>query len=233
MADITLINLNMLYVRYSDSYDRELHLPLGLLYLTSVLEKAGYEVDFRDYQRDDTADPFDLDTFANFAAEPAPIIGISCMANLLPFAILAARKLKERYPDRTLILGGVGAKAVERQVLDRFPWIDLIAHGEAENAVVPLMKALKNGRDLSRVPGIFFRSADGQVAENAPPERIKELHTIGRPAYHKVDLKAYDAYGMISSRGCPTSVAFARWRRSGTTSVFSVRPRTSWPKCGN
>jgi len=44
MADITFINLNMLFVRYSDSYDKDLHLPLGLLYLTSVLEEAGYEV---------------------------------------------------------------------------------------------------------------------------------------------------------------------------------------------
>jgi anaerobic magnesium-protoporphyrin IX monomethyl ester cyclase len=198
----------MLFVRYSDSYDRELHLPLGLLYLTTVLETAGYEVDFRDYQRCDTADPFDLNTFAAFAIHPAPIIGISCMANLLPFAILAARTLKERYPDRIVILGGVGAKAVERQVLARFPWIDLIAHGEAEKAVVPLMEALKNGGDLSRVPGIFYRTATGDIAENAPPERIRELQSIGRPAYHKVDLKAYDAYGMVSSRGCPYRCSF-------------------------
>ena len=33
MADITLLNLNMLYLRYYDNVDRELHLPLGPLYL--------------------------------------------------------------------------------------------------------------------------------------------------------------------------------------------------------
>jgi anaerobic magnesium-protoporphyrin IX monomethyl ester cyclase len=208
MADITLINLNMLFIRYSDSYDKELHLPLGPLYLTTVLEKAGYEVDFRDYQRCDADDPFDMETFARFAADPAPIIGLSCMANLLPFAILAARELRKRYPDRTIVLGGVGAKAVERQVLARFPWIDLIAHGEAENAIVPLVQALQNGKDLSHVPGIFYRTKGRDIAVNEPPERITDLQTIGRPAYHKVDLKAYDAYGMISSRGCPYRCSF-------------------------
>ena len=37
-AAITLVNLNMLYIRYADSHDKELHLPLGLLYLTRVIE---------------------------------------------------------------------------------------------------------------------------------------------------------------------------------------------------
>jgi hypothetical protein len=87
MADITFVNLNMLFVRYADAYDKELHLPLGLLYLTTVLERAGYDVDFRDYQTCPADDPFDLDAFAAFCAKPAPIIGLSCMANLLPFRI--------------------------------------------------------------------------------------------------------------------------------------------------
>ena len=117
MDSITLVNLNMLYVRYVDSYDQELHLPLGLLYLCRVLEEAGIGVDFRDYQTCREDDPFDLDVFVDFCKDSAPIIGLSCMANLLPFTILAAQKLKEHYPDRTIVLGGVGAKAVEERIV--------------------------------------------------------------------------------------------------------------------
>ncbi len=208
MADITFVNLNMLFVRYSDSYDKELHLPLGLLYLTTVLEQAGYDVDFRDYQMCQADDPFDLDAFVEFMSDPAPIIGVSCMANLLPFTILATQRLKARYPDSTIVLGGVGAKAVEEKVLNRFPWIDLIAHGEAEGSIVPLVKALQNGGDVSTVPGLFYRAADGTIACNSPPKRIEKLDRIQRPAFHKVELGAYDAYGMISSRGCPYQCSF-------------------------
>ncbi len=208
MADITFVNLNMLYVRYSDTYDRELHLPLGLLYLTSVLERDGFEVDFRDYQMCPSADPFDLDAFVAFVTDPAPIIGVSCMANLLPFAILATERLKARYPNRPIVLGGVGAKAVERELLQRFPWIDLIAHGEGENSIVPLVNALLNGGDVADVPGIFYRREDGGIACNEPPPRIDQLDRIMRPAYHKVRLEDYDAYGMISSRGCPYKCSF-------------------------
>ncbi len=208
MADITFINLNMLFVRYSDAYDKELHLPLGLLYLTSVLENADYEVDLRDYQTCDSDDPFDMDTFVEFCSDPAPIIGLSCMANLLQFTILAAKRLKERYPDTTIVLGGVGAKAVEKKVLERFSWIDIVAQGEAENSIIPLIEALKNSEDLTGVPGVFFRTADGTVMCNEPPARIEDLDTIPRPAYHRVDLNAYDAYGMVSSRGCPYKCTF-------------------------
>ena len=57
-ADITLVNLNMLFVRYYDKVERELHVPLGTLYLTASLEQAGLAVDFRDYQLCPAEDPF-------------------------------------------------------------------------------------------------------------------------------------------------------------------------------
>lgn len=215
MADITLINLNMLYVRYVDSVDKELHLPLGPLYLVSALEAAGIDVDFRDYQLADVEDPFDIQAIAKFCADPAPIIGLSCMANLLPFTVLAAKELKARYPQCTIVLGGVGPKAVEAALLERFPWIDLIAHGEGERAAVSLVRALSNGDgntgapDLSRVPGLFYRSGNGGgIQRTEPAPRIEQLDDVLLPAYERVPVERYDAYGMITSRGCPYKCSF-------------------------
>ncbi|HOS92476.1 MAG TPA: hypothetical protein PLQ54_04135, partial [Armatimonadota bacterium] len=93
-ADITLVNLNMLYMRYYDKVERELHVPLGSLYLTSALEQAGFEVDFRDYQLNDHPEPFSAEAILEFTRDPAPVVGFSCMANLLPFAVLALQKVK-------------------------------------------------------------------------------------------------------------------------------------------
>jgi radical SAM superfamily enzyme YgiQ (UPF0313 family) len=219
MADITLVNLNMLFVRYVDGTEKELHFPLGLLYLVTALEKAGMSVDFRDYQFADCDDRFAVDSIAEFCKNPAPVIGLSCMANLLPFAILAARELKARYPGRTVILGGVGPKFVERKILDRFPWIDMIAYGEGEESCVELVRATSEGNDLSTVPGLFYR-ADGQIRQTATAERIADLDTTGYPAFHHTDVKRYDAYGMITSRGCPYLCTFCSvapiWGRKPT-----------------
>ncbi|MBM4372359.1 MAG: radical SAM protein [Deltaproteobacteria bacterium] len=206
-ADITLVNLNMLLIRYVDALERELHVPLGPLYLVTALEEAGLRVDFRDYQLSDAAEPMLPSAVADFCADPAPIIGLSCMANLLPFTILAAKEIKARYPDRTLVLGGVGPKAVEAELLKRFPWIDLIAHGEGERSAVELVRALRDRGDLSRVPGLFLRGPHGIVRTESPP-RIEDLESIGLPAFGRIDYPRYAGHNVITSRGCPYECTF-------------------------
>src|SRR4030042_3448307 len=131
-ADITLLNLNMLYLKYYDKIDRERHLPLGPLYLTRALEDAGFQVDFRDYQMNSFEEPFRLENCLSFLEGSTQIVGISVMANLLPFALLLSQELKRRHPEKTVVLGGVGPKSVERIILERFPQIDVIACGEGE-----------------------------------------------------------------------------------------------------
>lgn len=205
-ADLTLVNLNLLFMRYGEQIERERHVPLGCLYLTTALERAGFTVDFRDYQLCESGDPFELETFLAFVVDPAPVIGLSCMANLLPFTLLAAQALKDRYPDRKIVLGGVGSKAVEDQVLRRFPWVDVVVRGEAESTGPELMRALDGG-DLATVRGISYRK-NGGVAHNPDRPRIRELDAIGLPAFQKVDLSRYKGYGMMTSRGCPYPCTF-------------------------
>ncbi len=206
-ADITLVNLNMLFVRYYDKVERELHVPLGTLYLTASLEQAGLAVDFRDYQLCPAEDPFAREAILRHLADPAPIIGLSCMANLLPFTILTAKTLKEAYPDRTIALGGVGPFGVEEPILARFPWIDVIAYGEGERSGPALVKALRTGGDLRDVPGIVFRHGD-EIVRTPPAPRIEDLDSIPGPAYHHIDLGRYEGYNLMSSRGCPYPCTF-------------------------
>ncbi|MCW5555830.1 MAG: radical SAM protein [Verrucomicrobiae bacterium] len=205
-SDLTLINLNMLFMRYGEQIERERHVPLGCLYLTAALEDAGFKVDFRDYQLCESGDPFDVETFLSFVANPAPVIGLSCMANLLPFTLLAAKALKERYPDRKIVLGGVGTKAVEDKVLSRFPWIDVIARGEGEETGPELLRALAGGK-LAAVHGMSYRH-NGSTAHNPDRPRIRNLDGIRFPAFKKTDLSRYQGYGMMTSRGCPYPCTF-------------------------
>jgi anaerobic magnesium-protoporphyrin IX monomethyl ester cyclase len=206
-ADITLLNLNMLYVRYSDRTDRERHLPLGPLYLARALENAGFRVDFRDYQLNACEDPFLIENGVAFLEGSAPIIGISVMANLLPFALLLSREIKRRWPEKRIVLGGVGAKSVEEELLRRFPEIEVVAYGEGERSGPVLVEHLVRGKDLGDCPSIFYRN-NGDIARTAPCPRITRLEQVAYPAYHLTDLSGYSGLGMITSRGCPFQCAF-------------------------
>ncbi len=206
-ADITLVNLNMLFMRYGEEIERELHVPLGPLYLTRAMEDAGYSVDFRDYQCVPSDEPFEMEVFLDFLRDPAPVIGLSCMANLLPFTILAVRAIRERWPDRRIVLGGVGTKAVEEKILTRFPWIDIICRGEAEETGPDLLGVLGRGGDLGQVAGISYRT-NGAVHHTPDRPRLTQLDAIPFPAFEKVDLARYAGYGMMTSRGCPYPCTF-------------------------
>jgi radical SAM superfamily enzyme YgiQ (UPF0313 family) len=223
-ADLTLVNLNMLFMRYGEEVERELHVPLGPLYLTRALEDAGLAVDFRDYQCVPAEDPFDMEQFLGFLVEPAPVIGLSCMANLLPFTILAMRALREEFPDRKLVLGGVGSKAVEEKLLRRFPWIDVICRGEGERTGPDLIRALRRGGDLAAVEGISFRSGD-RIVHTPDRPRIEELDAIPLPAFEKVDLSRYAGYGMMTSRGCPYPCTFCSVAPVWNLESYSRSPR--------
>jgi anaerobic magnesium-protoporphyrin IX monomethyl ester cyclase len=208
MADITILNLNMLYVRYYDAVERERHLPLGPLYVTAALERAGYSVDFRDYQLHEAEEIFSSAEIARSLEGSAPIVGFSCMANLLPFTLLAMRDYKRAHPEKTLILAGVGPKSVEQAILERFPWVDVIVRGEAETSAPLLLAALRQRAGLASVPGVSYRDADGRVCHTERPPRIKDLDTIAAPAYHQIELERYTGFGLITSRGCPYQCTF-------------------------
>jgi len=214
-ADVTLVNLNMLYVRYVDRVEREIHLPLGPLYVAAALERAGLEVDFRDYQACDARELLSEASITSFLDGSSDILFVSCMANLLPFTVLALRRYRHDHPGSFIALGGVGPASIERQLLDACPWIDAIAFGEGEGTAVALARALKRrssgavlrGADLSAVPGVVWRRG-GQVVANPAFPRIENLDDSPFPAWHLLDLSLYRGMNMVSSRGCPYPCTF-------------------------
>ncbi len=187
--DVTLVNLNLYLARVSGHLNRQCYVPLGLLYIAAVLEEAGYEVELIDYQLFSQAELFDAEMFVRSVGDTGMLVGISCMSNLLPFAILCAQRFKERQPGCRTVLGGVGPSPVAREIVDTFPFVDAVAVGEGELTALELARG-----DLSRLH---------------PPRPVTDLDILPLPAYSLLNLDLYDASpSIITSRGCPYSCAF-------------------------
>ena len=99
--DITLVNVSTA-VPCGEGGKREVYLPLGCLYLVAALERAGIEVEFRDYQLHalGSEDPLDVDSLVSFLDASSPVVAISCMVSMLPFVLLATKRFKELRPGR-------------------------------------------------------------------------------------------------------------------------------------
>lgn len=189
LPDVTLINMNLMLVKSNKGFDQQNYIPLGILYIASYLEREGINVEFADYQTFSEACNFDVELLIDVLKDPGKIVGISCMTNLLPFTIYFCKKYKEVYPDRKLVLGGVGPSPVADEILKSFSFIDAVITGEGEINMLKFVKGNFNCCPSSDYP--------------------KNLNDIPLPAYHLLDFAKYDAApSIITSRGCPFRCTF-------------------------
>lgn len=169
--------------------------PLGILYLSAVLKKAGHTVKVIDLAGKGTNLP-NLDY--------ADITGITATTAQFPFAIELYWKLREEGFDN-IIIGGPHA-TIDPQSCLRVGF-DHVIIGEGEKAIL----------DHINYPQFFAKKRDSlQTAF------IEDLDSLPWPDRNSIDLKSYHyeldgrkCTNIISSRGCPYSCAFCckNWGR--------------------
>ena len=226
-ADITLANVGVSNPRT---------VPVGPLYVAAVLDRGGYRVDFRDRT---SSSYWELDPRALAASldDSAAILGVGCISDTLPFAVAALAEFKTRHPGTTVILGGPGPTGVARDLVEAFPFIDVVVAGEGEETTLEVMRCLTDrggasnpqadaSAGLAGVSGISYR-AEGCVHTNPARERIRDLDRLPFPLYDAVALEKYPMVNIVSSRGCPYHCTFCdvapMWsRKNFRRSVESV-----------
>jgi len=206
MADVTLA-----YVDLIGDADRSL--PLGPLYIAGFLQSRGTSCEIRDYSlwasftdKEALESP---ESLCAFLEGSAPIVGISCMSNTVPFVLASVDAVKRRAPERTIVLGGYGTFACAKLVLERFPAVDFVMTGPGEAPMLALVERLRDGGSLSAVPGLVYRDGD-RVVEN-PPLALDTaaLDALPMAAYELIDLNDYPRPpSVVTARGCPFDCAF-------------------------
>ncbi len=208
MSDITIVNLTRSYVERNTP---DTFVPLGPLYITAALERAGFAVEFKDYLTRGTcvneAGASLAESVFSFLQDCAPVLGISCVGSMLPAILVAIQRIKALHPEKTIILGGIGAAGVAEELLRDFPYVDIVVKGEGEETIVEVMECIKAGKGFEAVHGISFRSRDRIVANKRRPW-IRDLDRIPFPAYTQILFDDYSVIPIISSRGCPYQCAF-------------------------
>lgn len=177
--------------------------PLGLLYVASALEKAGYSVKVFDTQIDD----WDIKK----AGKP-DIAGIYCNTSNYRKALELAEEIKLNL-SIPIVFGGPHVTTRPIEVLKN-DCVDYAVIGEGENSVVGLLGSLDNPKTIN---GIGFKR-NGRLIINPKRSLIKNLDELPLPARHLVSLNKYkpspNQYKrlpmttMMVSRGCPFNCTF-------------------------
>lgn len=189
--------------RIAEKKDVPTYQHIGLGYLASVIEKAGYDLKVIDAKLERLGIEEVLEEIKKHSPD---ILGITSMTHEVVTAAEIAIRYKKLDPGVTVVLGGVHVTALPKETLKEFPQVDVGIIGEGEVTFPSIIKVVEaGGKDFSGISGVVYRNRDGDINFNRS-EWIENLDELPRPAWkYFPDAKNYM---IITSRGCPYDCVF-------------------------
>lgn len=204
------MTLNILLARIET--ERDLYLPLGLMYIADALQKAGYNPTILHVHSSGMRD------FRTAVRELEPIlVGFSVTTGRHILPTLEASRLAHD-AGVPVIWGGVHPTILPELCLNE-SCVDAVVLGEGEITLVELADRLGdegrwNPPSLTDIPGTAIK-LENTCCFNEPRDLVKDIDRY-RPAYHLVDIPRYymsvgdsvRGLQVTTSRGCPYNCGF-------------------------
>jgi radical SAM superfamily enzyme YgiQ (UPF0313 family) len=208
------MNKKILFIIH-DLYQNDVEFPLGVGYLSAVLQKQGYKIDIANqdlyhWSNEETVDKWVKNNSYD-------IIGMGFLsARFVETVLPLCKEINKHKGNALLVLGGHGATATPEYIL-KATQADIIVMGEGEETIIDLMEHLDNYESLK---GIAYRKGNQiTVNERRPP--IKDLDSIPFPAWNLFPMEKYRStcqymgqdkneysFPMLTSKGCTNKCRF-------------------------
>lgn len=230
--------LSHAYFLDEDAHEREVVMPyppLGLLYLSSFLKRAGFSVMVHD------------STFSSPEELAARLETLRPMVFGLYVTLLTRHRALDlirlaKSLGCAVVLGGPEPGPYAAEYLRR--GADVVVVGEGEETLESLLPVLL-GEDrsaLASVAGIVYREPSGEVVATTPRPLRRELDSIPWPDRDAIDLGLYletwrhhhggSTVSLITARGCPYTCSWCSHAVFGQShrrrSVTDVADEVEW-----
>jgi len=196
--------------------------PLGLASLAGTLEAEDISVTILDL----AAGPVGPEGLAASLKRLQPkVVGVGGMTLALGSIGKLLSTARRALPDATLVLGGPCMEDYPREVLMRFPDLDLAVAGEGEVTFREVVRRRLAGANLVGIEGTVFRM-EAEACLAPPRAPVTDLDRLPRPAYHLIEFARYSPVisrgrgfaTMYTTRGCPYNCRYCH-RQSWLTRV--------------
>lgn len=179
----------------------------GIGSLSSVLKRRGHQTSLCHL----TAKPQTPALFEKIEAFKPELIGFSTVTSLFPYVRELSNFLKEKYPNTTIICGGIHP-TLHPDCINEAEGLDAICRGEGEYALAELVEKMEAGKDYFNTLNFWFKSGTGIIRNPLRP-LIDDLDELPFP-----DRKIFNHQGLIdiihgfarffSGRGCPFNCTY-------------------------
>ena len=197
--------------------------PLGICYLSSVLNKENYHIDIIDQ----AAMGFNLTQIVKWIKKRDPdILGFSTLtaSGSGISAAMTSIEVKKWNPNIKIVFGNRHVTHNDYRILNKYPEVDICVRGEGELTFIELVSAIEKNKPLKDIKGITYRD-NGTIKRNIERPLIKDLDSLPFPDRKALKLEYTGSFGglefapegftsMTSSRGCPYQCAFCYGKRS-------------------
>lgn len=136
------------------------------------------------------------------------VVGFSCYIWNIEYVLYVAENLKKVCPHVMIVLGGPEVSYDAEQVLERYPYVDLVMIGEGEHTFREFLECYMEGRmdtGLSGVCGLCFRQKEKCVV--TPPRMPADMNELRFPYRNVTDMENRIIY-YETIRGCPFSCSY-------------------------
>jgi radical SAM superfamily enzyme YgiQ (UPF0313 family) len=205
------------------------YVPLGVLALATVLRNDGFDAEILDVNAICKDSAFQGMTEAIVAAKP-DVVGFSTWCNYYLDLTQAAKRIREKLPDVKILFGGVQATHTDRETIEAFPQVDIVARGECDHTISEIVCAIHDPDKLRRVRGVTFMHR-GTLIRTPNQGPVRDLDTLPLPDYNLLaSMNEIDRVGVDVGRGCPfkcgycvsNSMGEGKFRQRSVKSVVKI-----------
>ena len=207
--------------QFNYTYRDRIHFPYSISLLVAYIKtKSILSSQFKFEKTFVFRDEKKLDQYIEECSD-SDIFLCSCYVWNWEITTYLAKKVKEINPNCLIVFGGPQAPLILDDFFEKYPFVDIIVHGEGELILENLLTEFLGNKDFSKVKGISTKEFT-----SPPQDRIKDFEGMPSPyltntVWDLVD--KVDGFQWIVSwetnRGCPYACTFCDWGSATATTM--------------